>query len=295
MTAIGVVLASIVIPTAILIASLLLIKWLQRRGGRRSPLVGKMFHQPGEQLRKRIEAADESITEYIGRIVVVGPLMLLAVLLPQIDLAKIRWGWGAGTVALLTLLFLAWNIRGLKRQSLLRLQAKQGLAAELMTAQQLLPLLEKGCLIYHDIPAGKFNLDHVVIGPNGVFVVETKSRLKPQGKGKEKSTVLYDGKGLQFPDHATVAPVDQARNEARWLAEYLRNAAGEPVPVMGVVSLPGWFVSPGKDAHRSDVAVINPKMHGVFLDVRKGMPLSPSLRTRIAHALAQRYPETDNM
>lgn len=294
MTALGVILASIAIPVSILIASLVLIRWLQIRDGRRSPLVDKMFHQPGQQLRKRIEAADETINEYIARIFVVGPMMVLAVLLPQIDFAKLRLSWGAGTVALLTVLFMAWNIRGVQRQSRLRNQARQGLAAELMTAQQLLPLLEKGCLLYHDIPAGRFNLDHVVIGPNAVFVVETKSRMKPPGKGKEKSTVLFDGKGLQFPDHATAAPVEQARHEARWLAEYLRNAAGEPVPVMGVVSLPGWFVSPGKDAYRSDVAVINPKMHGIFLDLRKGTPLSPSLRARVAHALTQRYPDAES-
>lgn len=268
MTAMGVILASMVIPVAILIASLGLIKWLQIRDGRRSPLVGKMFHQPGQQLRRRIEAADETINEYIARVFVVGPLMVLAVLLPQVDFANIRLSWGAGTVAVLTLLFMGWNIRGLQRQSRLRNQARQGLAAELMTAQQLLPLLERGCLIYHDIPAGKFNLDHVVIGTNAVFVVETKSRLKPPGKGKEKSTVLFDGKGLKFPDHVTAAPVDQARHEARWLGEYLRNATGELVPVLGVVSLPGWFVSHDKDTHRSDVAVINPKMHGIFLDAQ---------------------------
>lgn len=293
MTAIGVMFVSVAVPLVILVGSLLLIRWLQKRSGRRSPLVDKVFHQPGEQLRKRIATADEDIKERIVRIVFIGPALLLALALPHVDFAQIGFGWTEGTVLLLFLLFVTWNLNGLKRYLRLRNQARQGLAAELMTAQHLLPLLEKGCLVYHDIPAGKFNLDHVVIGPNAVFVVETKSRLKPPGKGKEKSTVLFDGKVLRFPDHATIAPVEQARSEARWLLDYLRNAAGEPVPVMGVVSLPGWYVTLGEDAHHSDVAVINPKMHSVFFDTCMGMPLNSSMRKRIAHALAQRYPDTE--
>lgn len=46
----------------------------------------------------------------------------------------------------------------------------------------------------------------------------------------------------------------------------------------------------GRGAHRSDVKVVNPKMHSVFLNMRPGAPLSDSLRTRIVHALVERYP-----
>ena len=28
--------------------------------------------------------------------------------------------------------------------------------------------------VYHDIQADQFNIDHVVVGPSGVFAVETK-------------------------------------------------------------------------------------------------------------------------
>ncbi|MEO8838401.1 MAG: hypothetical protein ABI351_06790, partial [Herbaspirillum sp.] len=66
--------------------------------------------------------------------------------------------------------------------------------------------------------------------------------------------------------------------------------AGEAVPVTPVVALPGWFINCSRDAHRSDVIVLNPKMHNAFLEKRNGSPLSESLRTRIAYALTQRYP-----
>lgn len=291
MTSIGILLASMAIPLAIVAASLLLIKWLQRRDGRRSPLSGKVFHQPGEQLRQRIADVTDDIGEKIARVVFIGPLMLLALVLARTDWSRFKFGWAEGIVLLILLGFLGWNLVGLQRDMKRRNDAREGLAAELMTAQLLLPLMTQGCLVYHDIPAEKFNLDHVVIGPNAVYMVETKSRKKPAGKGKDNAAVHYDGTGLRFPDHATKQPIEQARHEARWLADYLRGAAGESVPVIPVVALPGWYVTLAKDAARSDVTVINPKMHSVFLDTRRGPPISSSLRNRIAHALTQRYPD----
>ena len=42
--------------------------------------------------------------------------------------------------------------------------------------------------------ADKFNIDHVIIGPAGVYAVETKARRKPEtGKGRSDARVVYDG------------------------------------------------------------------------------------------------------
>lgn len=292
MTSILILLSSMAIPLAIVMAVMFAIEWLRARDKRRSPLSGRAFHQPGEALRQRIASLTGNIEEKLLRVLFIGPLLLLAALLPRVNWSAMRLGWVEGCLAVAAALFIAWNLRGAVRDGARRQRARQGLAGELMTAQQLLPLMAQGCQVYHDIPAGKFNLDHVVIGPSAVFVVETKSRRKPPGKGKDKATVVYDGSCLRFPDHVDKQIVEQARGEARWLAEHLRGTAGEPVPVVAVVALPGWFVSPGKDAHRSDVRVINPKMHGVFVD-RRGAPISDSLRNRVAHALTQCYPDVD--
>ena len=55
--------------------------------------------------------------------------------------------------------------------------------------------------VYHDIPGNNFNIDHVVVGPNGVFAVETEGRSKPnRGRGQSDATVVYDGRSLTFPD-----------------------------------------------------------------------------------------------
>jgi hypothetical protein len=278
-----------IIPIAVAVAVVFLIRYSQKRAGRRSPLTDKLHHGPGEQLRRELEKTSEGIDEAFMALLFIGPFLLCAWALPQLDWSKARFGISEWILTTFFLGMTIWAIRKLTRSIAKRQRVREGLDAELMTAQLLMPLVSKGCQVFHDIPADGFNLDHVVIGTHAVYMVETKSR-KKAGKGKQSANVEYDGKMLRFPDHVTKKPLEQARHEARWLANFLRGAAGEAVPVIPVVALPGWFVNSGRDAHQSDVIVLNPKMHSHFTDKRNGVSLNDSLRTRIVHALVQRYP-----
>lgn len=279
----------LVLPMLMVLGALLLMRYWERRDGRRSPLTEKLIHGPGQQLRRELEKSDESMDTVFVALIVSGPLLLATWALHRIVWANVSFGFSEWAFLFVFIVVMLWAVHrsvGLRAK---RVHLRDGLNAELMTAQLLLPLAGKGCQIFHDIPAENFNLDHVVIGPYAVFMVETKSRKKP-GHGKQSAQVKYDGRALHFPDHVSSKSVDQARSEADWLKKFLHGAAGEAVPVVPIVALPGWFVTDGREANRSDVKVINPKMHGVFLDKRNSGPLSESLRNRVAYALVQRYP-----
>ncbi len=161
-----------------------------------------------------------------------------------------------------------------------------GLAAERATAQELAPLIAKGCAVYHDVPGEKFNLDHVVIGPNAVFMVETKFRHKPAARGTASALVTFDGKSLVFPGWRDTKMLDQTLAQTRWLADYLYRKTGERVPVKPVLALPGWFVKCSVRA--PDVYVINPRMHD-FMVNRAGHAISDPQRRRIMTALEERF------
>lgn len=285
-------LLSVLIPLFLVAAILFVLKQLRERDERRSPLTEKLHYGPGEQLRRNLEKVDEAISEALTLTILVGPLVLCSWALQQIDWAKARFGINGWILAIFFVAVLAWTVRKLVQQFAKRRRLRAGLAAELMTAQLLMPLASKGCQVLHDIPADGFNLDHVVIGTHAVYMVETKSRMKP-GTGQRSARVSYDGKRLHFPDHATSQPLDQARHEARWLAKYLHEAVGESVRVFPVVALPGWYVDQQRGAHEADVIVLNPKMHFGFTDSRHGALIGDSLRRRVVHALVQRYPATE--
>jgi hypothetical protein len=106
-----------------------------------------------------------------------------------------------------------------------------------------------------------FNLDHVVLSSQGVFVVETKTLTKP-AKGSptvsfDRETVLING----FEPKRN--PVTQAQANARWLGEMLRASTGKEFPVRPVVLFPGWFVEPLPKG--SSVWVLNPQALPSFI------------------------------
>jgi len=146
--------------------------------------------------------------------------------------------------------------------------------------------MRQGAVVFHDIPANNFNIDHVVIASEGVFAVETKGFTKPkQGRGKADATVVFDGKVLKFPTWTTKDPLEQAERQAAWLAKWLASAVGSPVPVLPVVALPGWFI---ERTGRGDVRVFNGKQLAGLLKCRGTQPLSTQDVQRIAHQVEQR-------
>lgn len=79
-----------------------------------------------------------------------------------------------------------------------------GAAGEVRTAQFLEPLRSEGFRVLHDrrIPGSRANIDHIVIGPPGIFVVETKSfggSLKVRGNevyvaGRRRTGMIEEAK-----------------------------------------------------------------------------------------------------
>jgi hypothetical protein len=154
------------------------------------------------------------------------------------------------------------------------------------TGQELNLLMLQGYKVFHDFPADNFNFDHIVIGPAGVFAVETKARFKPTSENpKADAKVIYDGKSLRFPTHNSQGPLKQAGMQAQWFASWLSRAIGEKVPVQAVLALPGWYV---ERTAGSAIRVINPKEMGKLLKIPKEGPLPESLVQRISHQVEQK-------
>ena len=287
-----ILLALIIAPMGLVLGVVLLVKRAEKRDARRSPLRDKLQHQAGAQARKRVDALGDSIMERLMLVMMIGPSTMLVILLPRVNWTKLQFGWINWLVVACAAALVGWLAYCILRLRKERRNWLEGMSAEIAVAQQLDQLQAQGCLVLHDIPAKDFNLDHVVIGQTAVFMVETKSRRK-QGEGKTSANVAYDGKVLKFPTWSETKPLEQARAQARWMADYLRSETGETTPVVPVVCLPGWFVQLGKDAHRSDVRVINPKMTSLFVDAGSRPRLDTAHRNRIVNALYKRYPDLD--
>jgi hypothetical protein len=160
-----------------------------------------------------------------------------------------------------------------------------GLRGEQAVAEALNEAADSGFRAFHDLQTeSNGNLDHVAIGTRGVFLIETKARRKRGGNnGQAAHEVVFDGEALQFPRSRETKPIEQAKRNAAWLANYLRKETGEPVEVFPLVVLPGWFV---KKSERGNfrVEVMAAKFLAVFLG-RQAEKFEPAQVRRIKNAL----------
>jgi hypothetical protein len=161
-----------------------------------------------------------------------------------------------------------------------------GLDCERAVGQELNQLMLDGYRVFHDFPTEDFNIDHIVVGPSGVFAVETKGRAKPMGKGDKKNwSVIFDGQTLQFPNWTEREFLPQARRQAEWLAKWLSSAVGEQVQVRPVLALPGWYIERQKP---TDVYLFNGKNPLAWAGRNTETSLSDSLIQRIVHQVEQK-------
>lgn len=254
--------------------------------GRRTPLTGKLLRNAGESLRNDLEVNLDKLESAIFKalLVSVPPGALLFVFGLLGDNKVLLWQLVLGVILYLYLIY--WSIKSI--QSLLkeRYALYLGLDAEIAVGQELNQLMLSGCRVFHDFPAEGFNIDHVVVGPGGVYAVETKGRAKPdKGRGAADAKVSYDGEKLNFPDWQETKPLDQAKRQAVWLSKWLSSATGSSIITKPALALPGWFV---ERTSSGDVTVFNGKNSKFLARPSTPTSLNDQQIQQISHQLEQR-------
>ena len=204
---------------------------------KRDPVDADPRHAPGQSLAQQLNKfIDERA--FTWSLVAVGSVFLAC------------WEWIAWTfhrqpqpvlfsiLALVMVVVAAYRIRAARREVRdLKLGMQGEKAVGLFLQDELLP---KGYHVFHDIVDDRGNIDHAVIGPAGVFAIETKTISKPL-RGDVR--VQYDGEHVTVNGFAPDRdPIAQARACASRLHDILLKYSGKDVEVRSVVLYPGWYV-----------------------------------------------------
>lgn len=219
---------------------------------KRSPLKVRPLRLPGQSI-------DEQLSDALVE-KVLGPIIIVVFLIVFAGLEWVRYfnpvppsPWFFTVIALAAASYAGYriwrlipNLRGLR-------QARDG---ERVIGQYLEELRASGYKVFHDLVGAGFNVDHVLIGPGGIFTIETKTFSKRIGPDVQ---ITFDGKTIMAdgwpPDRD---PVVQAKAQAGWLRDLLARSTSRQFEVWPVVLFPGWFVkqSPGST---SEMWVLNEK------------------------------------
>jgi hypothetical protein len=143
---------------------------------------------------------------------------------------------------------------------------KQGRDGERIVAEQLEKLRVHGYRVLHDLIAGDFNVDHVLIGPAGVFAVETKTPSK-RGKG---NSIEFDGENLLINGRPFAPnPVNQAQGNAAWLHGILKSSTSKSFWVTPIVTFPDWSIV--RRTNEKEILVLNHKEIEMAVTNRKAV------------------------
>ena len=250
------------------------------------PVGEKMLRGPGQSLSRFVEKKTEGIL-WIFITVLFIPVPFISALGQTHQIRLEIWFFVLLFVALFVL---GYVMSGYLTKLLIRLNnAFLGLQGERFVGEILNHLMKDGYDVFHDYPlepdGGQINLDHIVVGPTGVFAIETKTHRKPKEAADGKNyEVSFDGKELHFPHFKTTKGVDQAIHNARLLSKHLGASLDQPIRVTPILALPGWFVQSHSNNH---LLVRNPKNIRSTIKSSDGF-IDESLQRRISSEIDRR-------
>lgn len=255
-------------------------KLWKRRPLKKSPLKDNPLRNPGQSLDETIQILmDEDISAAIA-------VMMFCIVLTGYE----WWRWYAQIpyhpwiMTLLcsgTILYCIFRLYTFKQQIKTLRLARDG---EKAVGQYLESLRETGHRVFHDVIGNHFNLDHVIVGPKGIFTIETKTFSKP---ASGQAHIDFNGTTLTAngyrPDRN---PITQSLAQANWLSELIKESTGHQHSVKPVVVFPGWFIRTSPEAKSSNVWVLNPKGLPKYLD-NAAPKLSPEEVQLVAYHLSR--------
>lgn len=259
---------SLLLGIAIIIIPPVLFYWnlsstvKKEKGLTKSPFSSKLLRPPGESLRLKISELEDQLNEKLLAIV----LALVAPGLFYLMISKVNvlvLGFSLCIAG-----FICWTIAWSKWRGLLKLRKellnyRLGFDGERHVAAELTPLIAKGYHIYHDFvfdmhPGGEetnFNIDHIAIGSEGVFIIETKAKrksLKAPANELQPHELAVEGTSredtvLRFPNGSIdEKPVKQALRQADQFRRWLNMPKITEMEVRPIVVFPGWMIKSDK-------------------------------------------------
>jgi hypothetical protein len=226
---------------------------------KQSPLKTVPRRAAGQSLQELIEKRHDAVLDYL-----VFGVLALAFFLWEL----FRWIAPSPprplVVGIICLLLLLWSIYRIACLRLALRRLKQGRDGERIVGEKLENLRVMGYRVFHDLVGGGFNVDHVLVGPAGIFAIETKTWSKAKHDAIESDGEMLWKSGTRLHPN----PIDQAKAQARWLHGLVKELTGQSFFVVPLVVFPGWWVK-CKVAQPKTV-VLNPDQLEAYL---KALPI----------------------
>jgi hypothetical protein len=124
------------------------------------------------------------------------------------------------------------------------LLSRQRFLGKRMVHESLNELVSEKYMIIEDMTLDGQPLDHVVIGPSGVFLLETQTVMQNRSpfESGDVFQASFDGRSMLFRRRRINGPLDAVRKKSGKLAEWLFEKVGEEIEIKSILVVPGWRI-----------------------------------------------------
>ena len=221
---------------------------LARTVGSTPSFADKIMHEAAQRFRDELERLTRSQATYLSGALVFVVLFLAAYALRAEDLFAGYPAWQLWLqIAFLALAtaFAGWR---LGRTILARREVKFVRDANVVIGHQLQQIAAGGSRVFHDIATTAGVVDHLLVGPRGIYGVNVVAR-----RTRNRGSAFLQGNELSFSErHGVVPTVDVAASTAR-LEKEITRLLGHKVRVRSVIAAPGWDI--GEQASENHLLV----------------------------------------
>jgi hypothetical protein len=187
----------------------------------------------------------------VGMLLATGLVLLLAAVafgialtwtLPFTPLWWVKW------LVILVAVFTLWGFGWLCLIALRRfLAARREWHAKLAVAGVLKGFALAGHQVYHDVPVADLTVDHVVVGPRGVFLVNVAVRARPRNAAGVVAKLLPVERQLDLGVAREFEAVFAATRRVTEMGRALEKLLGHKSRPISAIVLPGWETAPTEE------------------------------------------------
>lgn len=237
--------------------------------------------EPGATAHQtRLDNAAMQVSAAVGG-VIATPIVLIAAFFVAHGTGNAIAAWDALAVFLTGGLAL-WGYAIIRwRSALGRQRTLQWQHAAMEMVEKAVALLEqRGYTVFHDFKTGHVKINHLLIGPKGVFALQTMVHpIPPQSDLITDITVTYDGRTLFFPNERDHLSIETAHSDTEHFSEWLSQQLGTPIMARAIVALPGWQI---KRISSEGISVIHPGQLEALFQYVQARPLSAEMIQQIS-------------
>ena len=245
------------------------------------------FRIPGASVLDRLDHTTSEFAVF-GVAVATVPLTLLVTYLAYLHLS----GENVQLMDLVYLTclmvgFLLYGTNKLRRLDAKKKRLRRIYAGLQLVAQEINRLMSSGYQVYHDFPSGRFHIDHIIVGPNGVFTIQSRIPSCFDGAvARRHFSVKAMGKELRALKTTDAVTIRTTAFHGAWLANWLLTAAGEAVRVQPLLTLPGFTI---EAVDTADVIMADPAQIVGVVRTTCVNPLAPETIQRLCAEIEIKY------